>query len=329
MKKFLAIVSTCALMMGLAVCGGSSASASANSKGPNGFPNETITIVCPYSAGGGTDIGARNMAKVLSKQLGVNVVVENQTGAAGWIAWTDMITGGYDDGYRMCLLNHNFVFGKLDDTNPRKYDLGDIQLLCNQALDYNIMAIRTNETRYTDLDSFIKYAKDNTILIATQDTGILDGDATTAQWFNNNFGTQITCVPVDGAADSRGMFLSGDTDILFGSISDVLSGYQTGEMKVICLFADKRSDFMPDVPTVSELTGKDFVAFAARGYFYPNGVPAEIVKFMTEAMLKAQEDPAYIENMTTMGLQVDTTSGQDFVDLLSSQMKARMEIWGK
>ena len=345
MKKLIALISACALALSLTACsgsknntpntndgsnaGGSTSQSGTPSTGVGDFPSETITIVCPYSAGGGTDIGARNMATVLSDRLGVNVVVENQTGAAGWIAWTDMITGGYDDGYRMCLLNHNFVFGELDDTNPREYNLDDIQLLCNQALDYNVMAIRTNETRFSDLNGFIEYAKANPVLIACQDTGILDGDATTAEWFNQTFGTQITPIPVDGASDSRGMFLAGDTDILFGSISDVLSGYQNGEMNVACLFADERSDFMPDVPTVKEVTGERFVGFAARGYFYPKGVPAEIVEFMTETMLEAQKDPAYIENMTTMGLQVDTTAGEDYAELLASQMETRLAIWGK
>ena len=294
-----------------------------------GFPRETITIVCPYSAGGGTDIGARNMAAVLAPKLGVNVVVENQTGAAGWIAWTDMINGGYTDGYRICLLNHNFVFGKLDETNPRDYTLDDIQLVCNQAIDYNVMAIRTNDTRFTDLESFITYSKENPVLIACQDPGILDGDASAGQWFNNNFNTNIKVVPVDGASDSRSMFISGDTDLLFGSISDVLNGYKNGEMKVICLFANERSDFMPDVPTIKEITGREFVAFSARGYFYPKGVPAEIVQFMTDTMLEVQQNPDYIENMTSMGLQVDTTAGEDFKELLSSQMETRLEIWGK
>ena len=144
--------------------------------------------------------------------------------------------------------------------------------------------------RISDIDSFIEYAKSNPVLVSAQATGITDGDATTAEWFNKTFGTQITVVPVDGASDSRGMFLSGDTDIFFASISDVMASYQSGEMKVACIFSDERSDFIPDVPTIKEATGEDFVAFAARGYFYPNGVPQDIVDTTTDALLKAMED---------------------------------------
>ena len=167
----------------------------------------------------------------------------------------------------------------------------------------------------------------NPVLVSAQATGITDGDATTAEWFNKTFGTQITVVPVDGASDSRGMFLSGDTDIFFASISDVMASYQSGEMKVACIFSDERSDFIPDVPTIKEATGEDFVAFAARGYFYPNGVPQDIVDTTTDALLKAMEDPDYIENMAALGLQLDNTSGEDFKELLESQVETRKMIW--
>ena len=132
--------------------------------------------------------------------MGVNVVVENQTGSGGWVAWTDLIQGDYSDGYTMGLINHNYAMGELDPDNPRQYNLDDVQVLTNQALDYNVLAIRTNEGRFTDMESFIEYDKANPILASAQATGITDGDATTAQWFNNTFGTQITVVPVDGAS---------------------------------------------------------------------------------------------------------------------------------
>lgn len=336
MKKLLALVSACALTFSLAACsnGASSTPAASGASTPStnnsqgDFPSETITLVCPFSAGGGTDIGARNMATALSAELGVNVVVENQTGSGGWVAWTDLITGDYSDGYTIGLINHNFVFGELDPENPREYNLDDVQVLCNQVVDYDVLAIRADETRFTDIDSFIEYAKSNPILISAQATGITDGEATKAEWFNKTFGTQITVIPVDGASDSRGMFLAGDTDILFGSISDVMSSYQAGEMKLLCQFAEERSDFIPEIPTVEEATGEKLVAFAARGYFYPNGVSEDKVEFMTNALLKAMERQDYIDNMAALGLELDNTSGEAYAELLNSQMETRLAIWG-
>lgn len=335
LKKMLTLAAACSLAFSMSACSSpakeeatTEAAQAENETAAADFPSETITLVCPFSAGGGTDIGARNVATALSKQLGVNVVVENQTGSGGWVGWTDLITGDYSDGYTMGLINHNYAMGELDPENPRKYNLDDVQLLANQALDYNIMAIRSDEDRFTDIDSFIEYAKANPVLISAQATGITDGDATTAQWFNNTFGTQITVVPVDGASDSRGMFLAGDTDVFFASISDVQSAYQSGEMKILCLFAEERSEFMEDVPTIKEATGEEFTAFAARGYFYPKSVDPEIAAIMTDALLKAMEDEEYIANMAALGLKLDNTSGEAYAELLASQVETRKKIWG-
>ena len=186
MKKTLTLLTACALALSITACGASGGDTAADggqtatqapAKKSNGeFPTDTITLVCPFSAGGGTDIGARNMATALSNELGVNVVVENQTGSGGWVAWTDLITGDYSDGYTIGLINHNYAMGELDDVNPREYNLDDVQMLCNQAIDYNVMAIRSNESRFTDLDSFIEYGKSNPVIVSAQATGITDGD---------------------------------------------------------------------------------------------------------------------------------------------------------
>ena len=153
MKKIFALMTAGALALSLSACQASSqqttdtttksadSTDTAAAKNDGSFPSETITLVCPFSAGGGTDIGARNLAQALSKVMGVNVVVENQTGSGGWVAWTDLIQGDYKDGYTIGLINHNYAMGELDPDNPRKYNLDDVTVLANQALDYNVMAI--------------------------------------------------------------------------------------------------------------------------------------------------------------------------------------------
>ena len=103
---------------------------------------------------------------------------------------------------------------------------------------------------------------------------------------------------------------------------------QSGELKPLCVFAPERSKFLPDVPTLKEINGGDYIAFACRGFFYPKGVDKAIVDKVRNAMLKCMKDPGYIKSMESMGLQVDTTSGDAYADLLNSQLETRKEIWG-
>ena len=333
-KRLLSALLAGVLALSLAACGGTAETEEPTAEettteeaSATDFPSETLTIIVPFGAGGSTDMGARHMATGLQKELGVNVVVENMPGSNGWLAWTEFLSGEYTDGYTISLINHNFVFGALDPATPREYTLDDVQVLTNQVIDYNVMAIRTDDERFSDLEGFIEYAKETPVLIASQAAGVTDGDSTTAEWFNKTYGTQITTVPVDGSSDAVSMFLAGDTDIYFGSIYDVKQYYESGEMNVICVFSEERNEILPEVPTVEEVTGESFVAFAARGYFYPAEVDASYAEIITNAMLKVMEDPEYIENMNALGLQMDNTHGEDYEELLQSQMETRLSVW--
>ena len=135
-------------------------------------------------------------------------------------------------------------------------------------------------------------------------------------------------VPVDGASDGRSMFLAGDTDVYFASVGDVYIQHNSGDLKAVCVFAPERSEFLPDVPTMQEANGGDLIAFACRGFFYPAGVDDAIVEKMRDVMLQCMEDPDYIASMESMGLQIDTTSGDEYADLLNSQLDMRKEVWG-
>lgn len=293
---------------------------------PRQIIRQIITIVVPFTAGSSTDLCARYLAASLQKVLGATIVIENVTGSGGWIGWNQVMYNAKKDGYTLGAINHNFALGAYDDAAPRKETLKDVQLLANQVFDGNVLAIRANEKRFKDVKSFIEYAKKKEIMISAQSTGILDGDATTAQWFVNQFGCKIVIVPVDGASDGRKMFMAGDTDVYFGNVSDVYRAHNNGELKTICVFSSKRSEFLPNVPTISELGVGKFESFSARGYFFPKGVDKAIVEKMQAAMLKAMEDPDYKAKMTASGFQVHPLNAADCNKLLTSQLETRKKI---
>ena len=301
-------------------------SASANSSIDN-WPEHAITIIIGFSAGSGTDLGARYMASALEKVLGVSVVVENNAGSGSWIAWNQVMYNSGTDGYTVGLINHNFPMGVYNTAAIRKETLDDVQLLVNQVLDSNVLAIRSNENRFTDVASFIDYSKENDVMIAVQTVGITDGDATCAEWFRNTYGSKIITVPVDSAAEGLNMFKAGDVDVFFGNVGDVYVAHNEGEMKAVCQFSEKRSEFLPDVPTITEAGFDEYIGFSARGYFYPQGVDPAIVEKMQDAMMLAMEDPDYQENMTKLGLGLMPMKGDDFYNLLASQLENRKKVW--
>lgn len=292
-----------------------------------GFPERPVTIVVGFTAGSGTDLGARYLAQALEKELGVSVLIENVPGSGSWRAWNQVIYNSEPDGYTVGLVNHNFAMGHYNDKAPRKETLDDIKLLANQVVDPNTLAIRPDEKRFSDLASFIEYAKNNEIMITVQTIGITDGDSTCAEWFNKNYGTKIVQVPVNSAAEGRNMFLAGDVDVFFATVGDSYISHNDGSMKVICQFSKERSELLPDVPTMGELGFEPYVGFSVRGYFYPTTVPADVVEKMQNALMAAMENPEYKANVLKMGLTPMPLRGDDCKELLGSQLESRKVIW--
>lgn len=292
------------------------------------WPEKPVTLLVGYSAGGSSDLGARFLAKALAKQLGQPVIVENKPGSGSWIAWNQLLHNTRKDGYTFALTNLSVVFGAYDKTNPRKEGMDDFELMANQAIDYQVIAIHKNEKRFSDYPSLVEYAKDNEILVAAASTGITSGESSIGKMMEKEFGSKITVVPVEGSKDAETMFISKNTDILLGNVGDTTIGHNDGSFKVIVVFAEERSKMLHGVPTAIELGMGDYVSFSARGYSYAKGVDKAIVSKMTTALAKAIKDPDHLKAMTDMGVEVKLIVGEEYHQLLEKQLEQRLDVWG-
>lgn len=336
-RKLAAALLSAAMLLSLAACGGNngrtpaqnSGSGAANNNTNSGnWPSKTITLLCGYSAGGSSDLGCRYLAEALGKELGTTVIVENVPGSGSWLAWNQLLQNTAADGYTFALVNLSAMYGHYDETNPRETTIDDFQLLANHVVDYQCVAIRSNETRFTDYPSLIEYSKTNGLVMAAASAGITSGDATIAKMMEKEYGSKITVIPVDGAGDAETMFLAGEVDFLVGNVGDMMDAEANG-YKVVVVYGEERSDFLPDVPTSKELgLGDDYVSFSARGYAYMPGVDQAIVDRMTEALTKAFDDPDYQKNMAAMGAELELYTGDEYKQLLLDQLDTRLELWG-
>lgn len=339
MKKLLSILLTAAMVLALSGCGKGSASqttattaaaasgtAQASSQTTGEWPSKAITLLCGYSAGGSSDLGCRYLAEALKTELGVPVIVENVPGSGSWLCWNQLLHTTDKDGYTFAMVNLSALYGHYDETNPREETIDSFELLANHVIDYQVLAIRNDETRFTDYASFVEYAKNNNVLMAAATNNITSGDGTVAKMLQKNHGCQITVVPVDGSSDAATMFLSGETDILSANVGDVMEAEENGYHPIV-IFAPERSEFIPDVPTSAETGVDDYVSFSARGYAYMPGVDQAIVDRMTEALVKAYEDEGYQKNMAAMGAQLELYTGDEYRQLLENQLDSRLKLW--
>ena len=290
------------------------------------WPTKPITILVGYSAGGNVDILCRFLAEPLAKELGVPILIENLPGSGSWLAWNQLLNGA-KDGYTFTQTNVNTVLGHYDPDNPRKATIEDFALLANFSIDYNIFAIRNDETRFSDYPSLIKYAQENQLIVAAPGSGLLSGDGTVIKYLQDKFGCKIVTIPVDGNADALTMFLAGETDFFTGNIGD-LSDAEANGYHAIVVFGQQRSKFLPNVPTAIESGIDDYVGFSARGFGYAKGVDQAIINRMIEALKVCFDDAGFQANMATTGSEMVFIPGQEYYDLLNGLLNRRLSIWG-
>jgi tripartite-type tricarboxylate transporter receptor subunit TctC len=334
MKKFHSILATCVLLAGvLSGCaggqqagtsgsGGSTQAGQESTGGGEKYPNQPINLIVSYSAGGGTDTSARILQPYLEKELGVTVNILNKPGGGGWVGWTEL-AHAEPDGYTIGYINSpNVVSGYLNPSAKREENLDSFEFLGNQVSNPEIIAIRTDEQRFTDIKGLIEYAKNNE-LTATG-TGVAGDDHIASLLLNKNFGTKFRAVQFEGTAESRTGVLGGHVDVLFASVDEVFAMHNNKELKVIAVMDKERSPFLPDVPTLQE-SGYDGVFMnATRGIAAPKGLDPEKVKILSDAIEKAIKNEEHVAKLEELGIAVRYLNGEEYrKDLMENETTVR------
>ena len=288
------------------------------------YPDKPITVIVAYGAGGGTDVSARMLLPYVEKELGATMNVVNITGGAGWVGWTDLLKSE-KDGYTIAYINTPTVItGYLNPEAQREPQLDNFALIANHVIDYGTIGIKSDDPRFSNLEEFIAYAKENEVTATT--TGLGSDDHIALLKFNEAFGTKILPVHDTGYGTSKASVLGGHIDALFVNIGDILVDHEGGALKALAVLSPERSSLMNDVPTVEEVTGEPVYNWASRGLATVKGVPEEIVEKLNKAFLKAMESEELKEKINKVGLDMVPLDRKEYYDFLLGEEKVLKEL---
>lgn len=295
------------------------------------WPSRAITMLVPWSAGGGSDLAVRTLIPYLEEDLGVTITVLNQTGANGWIAWNDLLRADAD-GYTIAQMNIPTVYsGYLDPQQNRKENLDSFLLVANEISDWGCMVVKAGDQRFTDTKSLIEYGKSNELLAGDAGVGT-NKHLLTENLISKIDGLRLTPVHQSGWSDNYAALLGGHIDVAWGSIGETLQAYQDGEVEILCVFADERSSLLPDVPTFQELMPEfNITSPSDRGFALSAGVDEAIYERWQQAMNTAINNPEFVQKMSELGQAVNFMDGKDYTDYAIRQeavMKEFSEILG-
>ncbi len=253
------------------------------------FPAKPIKLVIAFPAGGPTDITMRSLAENASKILGQPVVVENKPGAGGSLPAQGLQTVPAD-GYTLAQIPLG-VF-RLPYTTKLTWDpIKDISYVLN-VTGYAFGMVAPADGPIKNWADFVAYAKANPGKLTYGSTGVLTSPHLTTELIAQKLGIQLNHIPYKGNADLNQALLGGH--VMSASDSTGWAPLvESGKLRVLNVWGDKRLPKFPDAPTLKEL-GLDIVQNSPFGIGAPRGTPPDVVARLHDAFKKAMEEPSYV-----------------------------------
>ena len=287
------------------------------------YPAKPITLIVPFAAGGGTDIGTRVAAKTAEKFMGRPFVIQNVDGGGSEVGVSQMVRSK-PDGYTLVGFNSASVIL----TTMRKasyHPINDVAPICLMVSDPRLFVVRADDKRFSTPAEYIKYAKDNPERLTIGTSGAGTSGHLSLLFMNKAAGVKAKHVGFGGAGESKAAFLGGHIDSVTQTYGEVLGMLKDGKVKIIAAATEQRMKELPNVPTFKE-AGIDLVISSNRGFAAPKATPKAIIDKLADAFKKASADPEYLKQMEKMGLPAQYLGPEEFGKLIKREYAEYTEV---
>ncbi|TAJ88055.1 tripartite tricarboxylate transporter substrate binding protein [Reyranella sp.] len=289
----------------------SAAAAIASPARAQNYPRRAVQLIVAFPAGGSTDVGARILAAAAEKDLGQPITVVNKGGAGGQLGFTE-IARAKPDGYTLGFLNLpglNTI--TLDPERKAAFNIDSFIPIVNQVLDPGLIWVK-GDSPYKTLADLVDAAKKAPGKISACTTGILSDDHLAILMVQEAAKCEFRIVHFDGGAQQLTGVMGGHVDCAFDNVGGVFKRVLSGEVRGLAVTDVERSKFLPDVPCTKELGMATVISSSTRGVGAPKGTPADVIKVVETAFLKAIESPEMKQKMDAVGLALKPMVGATY-----------------
>ena len=250
------------------------------------YPTQPIRLIVPFAPGGIYDYIGRLIAPNLSAQLGQQVIIDNRAGGGGVIAM-QLAANAQPDGYTLLLTDPSLINNTYLHTPP-PYNLKDfspVTIITTASL-VLVVNSKVPANSVTELLTLAKSGKLN-----YGSAGIGSGPHMAAELFKLQTKADITHIPFKGVGPAVTSLVSGDIQLLFGSMAGTSGFIKEGQLRGLATTGEGRAKAMPDLPTLSEAgyPGAEINLWA--GIFVPSGTSKTIITKLNLALQKVLLDP--------------------------------------
>jgi tripartite-type tricarboxylate transporter receptor subunit TctC len=285
------------------------------------WPEKPIKVLIGYAPGGSTDVVARLLAPKIGEKLGQPLVIENKPGAAGDFA-AELMLQAPPDGYTLMMttvavhaLNPGLMkqrFNPIDDFTP-------IAMVAS----YPMILIASPQTTFKTPAELRDQAAKTPLFYSS--SGVGSPGHLSGELLRKSLNANLTHVPYKGGSPSVMAIMSGEAQVNFATLPAVVPQIRGGKVRAVALASRERNPAVPEVPTLIEQGLADFEVGTWTGFIGPKGVPADIVKRLTDVVAEVVNDPATRKRLVDEGAEVKLMSPQEF----GTFMRAENARWVK
>jgi len=302
---------------------GLAASGPASAWADQTWPNQAVRFICPFAAGGPTDVAARLVADGMTNALPQRVIVENRTGS-GVVVGTEAVAKSARDGYTVLYstvahavlrpLFANLNFNPVSDFQPVAL-VGTIPMLL----------MVNNDVPAKDLQQLVAMFRGKPGQYNYGSSGAGGAVHLATELFLKQAGDlKVNHIPYRGSAPAMPDLLNGNLTMFLNVASDGITSVQRGTTRALAVSSAQRLPQLPDVPTFAEAGLPGYEAYTWHMLFVPAGTPDAIVAQLNQAVNKAMRLPSVTQRFSDMSIQANADSTPASA---AAWLKAEMEKW--
>jgi tripartite-type tricarboxylate transporter receptor subunit TctC len=274
------------------------------------YPDKPIRMIIPLAAASAVDVAARIVTQKMSENMGQQIIIINQPGAAGVIG-AEQVARAAPDGYTIGGFNDS-IMTMVPNLQPKlrwdiTRDFEPVSLVA--TVEWGLIA--NDKSGFKTAADLIAAAKASPGTINYGSGGVGSPQHLAMAMFASTAGISLTHVPYKGATQAATDVAAGQIPVAFQGLGTVTALVRGGQVQLIGVTTQKRLAQFPDVPTVSESGLPGFLFNSWFAILAPAGTPKEIIAKLNAEVLKALADPDTRRKLDDQGLAVLGSSPEE------------------
>ena len=280
------------------------------------YPERSIRIIVPFTAGGATDLLARMIGKKLTQAWGQQVVVDNRTGANGIIAY-ELAAKANPDGHTLLFVAISHAINPLLQKLPYNTDkdFAPVSLIAILPL----LLVVHPAGPANNLQELIARARSSSKPLTYASGGVASSQHLAAELMNYMAKVKMTHVPYKGGTQGMLDVVGGHVDVMIQVILSVAPHIKTGRLRALAVTTSKRNAAWPDLPTMSEAGLPGYESTAWYGMVATAGLPPSVLAKLSAETIKATQSSDMRDALAKQGAEPVGNTPREFAAFIKAE----------